>query len=179
MPDDKVNIFYELFERRRSVREFGPAPVEPDKLSRLLTALNRAQSAANRQPWHFIVIERKGPHAIDAIFMKEGFKAAPLIIAACAEPAKAWVRKADNVNYAWVDVTIALTEMITVATAEGLGTCWIAAIDPLKVREILGIPGQMEVVGLIAIGYPKEELKREDKNRKPLKEIIHYDRWQG
>ena len=69
--------------------------------------------------------------------------------------------------------------MITVATAEGLGTCWIAAIDPLKVREILGIPGHMEVVGLIAIGYPKEGLKREDKQRKPLKEIIHYGRWQG
>lgn len=74
MPDDKVSMFYELFERRRSVREFSPRPVEPDKLSRFLTALNRAQSAANRQSWHFIVIEKKGPHAIDAIFMKEGFR---------------------------------------------------------------------------------------------------------
>ena len=44
----------------------------------------------------------------------------------------AWTRKNDNgVNYAWVDVSIAVTEMIGAATAEGVGSCWIAAIDPV------------------------------------------------
>ena len=175
--DEKLKTFYELYERRKSIREFADREIEKDKLERLLEALRRAQSAANCQPWHFIIIEKEDRKELDDVFTKEGFKAAPLIIAACAEPSKAWVRKADSKNYAWVDVTIAITEMIAVATAEGLGTCWIAAIEPAKVRDILGIPSHIEVVALIAIGYPKVPLVKEEKNRKPLESIIHYGKW--
>ncbi|MBI5343922.1 MAG: nitroreductase family protein [Deltaproteobacteria bacterium] len=152
--DDRLKTFYELFDRRRSVREFMDRPIEPDKLSRLIVTLRRAQSAANRQPWHFIVVEKKDRLELDTVFTKDCFKAAPIIIAACAEPGHAWVRKAD-------------------------GACWIAAIDPVRVKEILGIPAHIEVVALIAVGYPARELVREEKPRKPLKEIIHYGRWQG
>jgi nitroreductase len=78
-----------------------------------------------------------------------------------------------------VDVSIAITEMIGAATAEGIGTCWIAAIDPVRVKEILGIPAHIEVVGIIALGYPVKELEREEKARKTMEEIIYNDRWQG
>ncbi|MBI5884959.1 MAG: nitroreductase family protein, partial [Deltaproteobacteria bacterium] len=110
---------------------------------------------------------------------KDGFKAAPLLITACADPKEAWVRKSDNRNYAWVDVTIALTEMIGAATAEGLGTCWVAAIEPERVKKCLEIPGHIDVVAIIAIGYPlgMSDLVREDKTRKPLAGIIHHGKW--
>ncbi len=175
--DEKLKVFYELYDRRRSVREFDDRDIEPEKLSRLLTTLNRAQSAANRQPWHFIVMERKGRIELDVVLTKEGFRGAPVIIAACADPAQAWVRKADQRNYSWMDVTIAATEMIGAATAEGLGTCWIASLDPARVKRILGIPANIDLVGLVAIGYPKDGLKKEKKERKPLREVIHYGKW--
>ncbi len=175
--EEKLKSFYELYDRRRSVREFDDREIEPDKLSRLIMTLNRAQSAANRQPWHFIVMERKGREELNGALTKEGFRQAPVIIAALADPARAWVRKADGQNYAWVDVTIALTEMIGAATAEGLGTCWIASLDPARVKGMLGVPDDMDLVGLVAIGYPREELKKEKKERKPLGEVIHYGKW--
>lgn len=176
--DEGLKTFYELYERRRSVREFLDKGIERDKLQRILETLRRSQSAANRQPWHFILLEKKDRKGFDdAVITKEGFKDAPLIVVACAEPQKAWVRKADGKNYAWVDVTIAVTEMIAAATAEGIGTCWIAAFDPVKVKTILGIPDDIEVVALIAMGYPRTPLVREEKTRKPLEEIIHYGRW--
>ena len=177
MADERLKAFYELYDRRKSVREFDDRPVEDEVLERLLNALNRAQSAANRQPWHFIVTRAKERDGLDAAITKECFRKAPLIIAACAEPSQAWTRKTDQVNYAWVDVTIAVTEMIGVATAEGLGTCWIASLDPIQVRGALGIPEKIEVVGLIAIGYPMQELVKEEKSRKPLAEIIHNGKW--
>ncbi|MBI5048844.1 MAG: nitroreductase family protein [Deltaproteobacteria bacterium] len=175
--DEKLKIFYALYERRKSIREFSDKDIEKDKLERLLETLRRAQSAANRQPWHFIIIEMDDRKNLNDCLTKEGFKNAPIIIAACAEPQKAWIRKADVVNYAWVDVTIAITEMIGAATAEGLGTCWIAAIDPARVKDILGIPSYIEIVALIAIGHPLNPLLKEEKNRKPLEEIIHYGKW--
>lgn len=178
MKDEKLKTFYDLYERRKSVREFDDRPVELEKLSRLLMTLNRAQSAANRQPWHFIVlVDRDDRAKLDDIFTKEGFRHAPVMIVACADPAQAWVRKTDKVNYAWVDVSIALTEMIGAATAEGIGTCWIASLDPERVKSALGIPGGLEVVGIVALGYPREELVKENKPRKPLGEIIHYGKW--
>ncbi len=175
--EEKLKIFYELYDRRRSVREFEDRPVEPDKLSRLLTILNTAQSAANRQPWHFIVIEKKDRAGLNDVLTRDGFKGAPVIIAACADPVEAWVRKADKVNYAWVDVAIAVTEMIGAATAEGLGTCWIASFDPSRVKRILNIPDRIDVVGLVAIGYPKDGLAKVKKDRKQLAEVIHYGKW--
>lgn len=177
--DEKLENFYELFERRKSVREFQDRPIAPEVLARLLETLRRAQSAANRQPWRFIVVEKKDRAELNDALTKEGFRGAPIIIAACAEPKEAWTRKADRVNYAWVDVTIAVTEMICAATAEGLGTCWIASLEPAGVKKILGIPEDTDIVALIAIGWPNEELKREEKARKPLEEIIRYGKWQG
>ncbi|MBI5885156.1 MAG: nitroreductase family protein, partial [Deltaproteobacteria bacterium] len=113
--DDRLRTFYELYDRRRSVRAFENKAIEPEKIARLLNILQRAQSAANRQPWHFIVTENENREALNACLTKDGFKAAPLLITACADPKEAWVRKSDNRNYAWVDVTIALTEMIGAA----------------------------------------------------------------
>ncbi len=174
--DEKLKIFYELYDRRRSVREFIDRPIEPEKMERLIRTLGRAQSAANRQPWKFIVVTKEaGVRAeLNTVFTKEGFKNAPAVIVACAKPKEAWTRKSDGVNYAWVDVAIAVTEMIGAATAEGIGTCWIAAIDPVRVKEILSLPEDIEIVGIIALGYPETELERMDKPRKPLEEtVIH------
>lgn len=175
--DEKLKNFYELYDRRKSIRAFDGRPVEPEVVARLLTALQRAQSAANRQPWHFIITENTGREALNACLTKEGFRIAPLLVTVCADQKQAWTRKADGVNYAWVDATIAVTEMIGAATAEGIGTCWIAAVDPQAVRECLDIPGHIDVVGIIAVGYPKTDLIREEKTRKPLTEIIHHGKW--
>ncbi len=176
--DEDLKRFYELYTRRRSVRRFLDKEIEDEKLKRLFDVLRRAQSAANRQPWHFIVVRRRDHGELfSKVFTRGGFEGASVAIVACAEPGKAWVRKADSRNYAWVDVTIAITEMIGAATAEGIGTCWVAAIDPAEVKRLLCIPGEIEVVGIIAMGYPAEPLRREEKNRKPVEEIIHYGRW--
>lgn len=175
--DEKLKNFYELYDRRKSIREFDGRPVEPEKAARLFVTLQRAQSAANRQPLHFVIAENTNREELNACLTKEGFKTAPLLIIACADQKQAWTRKADNVNYAWVDAAIAVTEMIGAATAEGLGTCWIAAIDPPRVRECLEIPGHIDIVAIVAIGYPKTDLVREEKTRKPLTEIIHHGKW--
>ncbi len=173
-----LQIFYDLVSRRKSVRQYADKDVEEEKLARILEVCRRAPSAANCQPWHFIVLKKTGREKFDRkVLSKEGLRSAPLIIVACAEPDKAWVRHYDGANYAWVDLAIAVTEMVTAATAEGLGTCWVAAFDPKVVRKLLGIPQELQIVALLTIGYPSSPLVKEEKNRKPLEEIVRYDRW--
>ena len=61
------------------------------------------------------------------------------------------------------------------ATDLGLATCWIGSFFPEKVRPILGIPEDTAIIELMALGYPADEGKQPD--RKPIDEILCYDKW--
>jgi len=45
--------------KRASIRMWKPAPVERDKIERVLEAGRRAPSWGNTQPWRFIVVQDK------------------------------------------------------------------------------------------------------------------------
>ena len=53
---DLMDVF-EAIERRHSVRAYLPDPVPQEKLARVLEAGRLAPSAANVQPWHFVVVK--------------------------------------------------------------------------------------------------------------------------
>ncbi|MBU2591323.1 MAG: nitroreductase family protein [Nitrospinota bacterium] len=176
--DENSKQFYDTLVSRSSVRVYQDREIEEEKIALLLETLRLSQSAANRQPWHFILLkkgeERKG---FEELLHRETFKKAPLILVACADPDSGWERKYDGERYAVVDVTIAVTDMIAVANSLGLGTCWIASFDPPRLKEVLGIPDNIVPVGIITIGYSDESEEKGETVRKSLKEIIHYDRW--
>jgi len=48
--------FYEVVLKRRSTRKFKDDAVPPEALNRILEAGRWAPSAANLQPWRFIVV---------------------------------------------------------------------------------------------------------------------------
>jgi nitroreductase len=75
-----------------------------------------------------------------------------------------------------VDVAIAIDHLTLAATEEGLGTCWIGKFDPDRVRDVLGIPAEIEVVELIPLGYPADPSAAK-KKRLPLEQIVHRERW--
>lgn len=76
--------FYEVVKKRRSIRKYKPIPVEEDKLARVLEAGRLAPSAANRQPWHFIVVkDPKVKEELRKAYNRDWFVNAPVIIAVC------------------------------------------------------------------------------------------------
>src|SRR3712207_7085928 len=50
---------YQTIVTRTSVRAYTDAPVESEKIEKLLRAGMAAPSAVNKQPWHFIVVTDK------------------------------------------------------------------------------------------------------------------------
>ncbi|MEM3584667.1 MAG: nitroreductase family protein [Nitrososphaerales archaeon] len=170
-----MNVF-DAIKLRRSIRRYKPKEVEKEKLMRIIEAGRLAPSATNSQPWHFIIV--KNPEIkrkLGESYPKEWFVNAPVIIVACADPSKAWVR-GDGEEYWKVDVAIALQNMILCAVEEGLGTCWIANFNEKIVKEVLGIPQGIRVVAMTPLGYPNE-VKGEVRDRKPLEEILHFEHW--
>ena len=77
------------------------------------------------------------------------------------------------------DAGRSLQHMELAAWAEGVGGC-VAGVrgeENEKVKELLGIPEDKELVTVVAFGYPTEEAAARTKARKSLPEIAHSERF--
>ncbi len=167
--------FLDLAKSRYAARSYQSRPVEQEKLDRILEAVRLAPSGSNRQPWRFIVVRDVETRRclVDACAQQRFIAEAPVVIAgvglmperimSCGVPGDP------------VDLAIALSHLALAAAAEGLGTCWIGAFDQDGVRRVLGVPVTARVIGLMTLGYAAD--KPRAKNRKPLSEIVAYERW--
>ena len=167
--------FQELIRVRRSLRGYKPDPIDEDVLQRVLGAGRIAPTAANLQPFHLIVVTEPETRArMKAVYARDWFHTAPLILVGCVDPAKAWQR-GDGFNAAEMDLAIVMDHIILAATEEGLGTCWICAFDEAKTKDILGIPDEVRVLAMTPLGYPDAQPR--PFARKPLADLVHKDRW--
>lgn len=55
----RADGFREAMGRRRSIRQFAPDPVPRDLIDTLIETASSAPSGANRQPWTWVVVERR------------------------------------------------------------------------------------------------------------------------
>lgn len=215
---------------RQGVLRYRSTPVEPEKIERVLRAAAAAPSPANTQPWAFVVVtepelarqvaenllrvqeeavlrrllEAPEPFVAHLMGLYDGFAQAPCFILLCrhqrvdlAPPAyAATVRDWDLCS-----LGAAMANLMTAATALGLGTRWFGNVmvdgsaEPLK--KLLSIPDEIEVVAATPLGYhdeppkvrpaqPPEALtgfRRGDKQklaallqgRQPLEEMVRYN----
>jgi 5,6-dimethylbenzimidazole synthase len=71
------------------------------------------------------------------------------------------------------------------ARAEGIGIGWVSIVDPHQLASILGLPNNVVPVAYLCTGYVENfpdgpELQRAGwRDRIPLSELVHYDRWNG
>ena len=66
--DDQAAAALAAIAARRSIRRFEDRPVEPEKLRAVLDAARLAPSAANAQPWAFVVVRTpEGPAVLRSV----------------------------------------------------------------------------------------------------------------
>jgi nitroreductase len=163
--------FGDLVRARYSVRAYDRKPVDEPALTRILEAVRLAPTAANRQAFRVVVVRTAGrERELLRIYDRDWFVGAPLVLAVCAVPAEGWVREADGWSAAGVDATIAMTHLVLAAAEEGLGTCWIAAFDPVAATEVLELPDGLVPWAFTPLGHPA--VSRPPKERRPLEELV-------
>jgi nitroreductase len=163
--------FLKLAEARHSVRAYRSDPLSDALVSIVLEAARLAPTACNLQPFQLHLLATKGrEEELLRIYPKGWFVQAPLVVGICALTEKSWKRR-DGANYATVDAAIAFDHLILAATSLGLGTCWVAAFDPVAAREILQLPEGVEPVAFTPLGWPAEAPPPE-KKRKPLDALV-------
>lgn len=176
--DGKAMTIVELNKKRRSIRKFKDKSVDEELIFDLLTAAAAAPTAANCEPWEFIVIEDADVLSeIREKFVFARYKA-PLAIVVCGNMKLAFKGPGKDM---WIQDCSAATENILIAAANlDLGSVWIG-VHPIEsnvecLRKILNIPEYVVPLNILYIGYPDEE--KEARSRLNEKRIYwnQYDR---
>ena len=159
---------YDVIRSRVSVRSFKPDPVPDAVLDKILRAARWAPSRRNRQPWRLIVIKDKDTLSKLAGLTSGGsyIANAPMAIAVAM----------DDKRMAQFDAGRLIENMLLVAWNEGIGTCMVGGWDQDAVKELLGIPEDMEFITAMPYGYPVDSAPS-GKRRKPLSEFVHMERF--
>jgi nitroreductase len=169
--------FTAVIRGRESVRSYDPSrPVAREVLERVLEAGRVAPSAANRQPWRFLLVSSPEALAkVRACYDKEWFRDAPHVLVVKGARRQSWRRRSDLHRSLETDLAIAMDHMILAAENEGLGTCWIAAYKPRVLRKALRLARGEVVYAITPLGYPGPGYaKRATKQRKPLAEVAEF-----
>lgn len=144
-----------IIDERRSVRSYEDRPVEPEKIEKLLRAAMQAPSAANQQPWEFIVVRERGTldKLADLSPYSKMLTMAPL----------AFVLLGNREKMAWPqiwqqDLGAAAENLLLEAVELGLGAVWLG-VAPLEDRmqfisELFGLKDTLYPFCVIPTGYP-------------------------
>lgn len=165
----------EIFNRR-SIRKFKDQPVETEKIERLLRAAMQAPSAANQQPWEFIVVQDKeGLEKLSKVspYSKPVAGSAVTFVLVANENAL-------KIPTGWqMDMSAVAQNILLEAVHLDLGGVWFGvatAEDVVKnVRSLFNLPENIKPFGMVSIGYPDGQ-KNEFVDRYKT-ERVHYEKW--
>jgi nitroreductase len=162
----------DVFEAVRTVlavRQFKPDPIPGDALRRIVEAGRLTGSASNRQPWHFVVVT--DPDTIKELgrLVTTGpyIAAAPAAIVVATEPGP----------WGLSDASRAIQSMLLTAWGEGIGANWAGGPGMDMLKPWLSIPGELDVIAVLPLGYAAVPVGQGKKNRKPLGEVASRERF--
>lgn len=160
----------EAIHTRRSVRHFTAEPVTPEEVEEILRAGAWAPSGLNNQPWRFAVVRdaevRRGLAALTKY--RHVVEGAPVSLVVFCDRNAMYNDTKDHQS-----IGACLQNMLLAAHARGLGAVWLGEIlrSAVQVRELLGLPQNLELMAVVAVGRPAAApLHRGD--RKELAELV-------
>lgn len=157
----------EAIGNRRTIRQFKPDPVPTALLEQLLRAAISAPTSGNLQPWEFIrvVTPEVKERLVASTYggysrlapMQAWLLDAPELLVACSNIVRTTARYGiEGPRYARLDVAAAIQNLLIAATAVGLGSAWVGGFRDAEARQALALDPELEIVGLVAIGYAAE-----------------------
>ena len=171
MLDTLMSVDEAIFTRR-TCRKFRKDPVSEETLTKIIDAARYAPSSCNLQLWDFVLVddpETKAEVAEETRYVH-------------LAPVSLFVSYGNNYtreNYAWVQsAAAAIQNMMLMAHSLGVASCWVDTLgDVDRLRRILGLPAEREILALVLFGYP--ELIPKAPRRRAIDILLHYDKYKG
>ena len=207
MGTQDISLF-EAIRTQRAIRRFTDDPVPDEAIERILEAAVRAPSGRNMQPWRFIVIRDADTKQKIGDYYRRACEAAgiglepipglskkvndsvthlafhmgeaPVLVLVCYE-----YLNEDAVGSSTIltgsSIYPAVQNLLLAARALGLGTSLttVHSMFESEIKDLLGIPPNVQTAALIPLGYPSPEERFGGSRRRPVGEVTHFDRWSG
>jgi nitroreductase len=168
----------EAIRLKRAIRDFRPEPLPPQAIDAILYAGRRAQSAKNRQVWHFLAItERDTLQSLSKLGHFAGHLAGAAlgVCILTPDPAQRW-----SILF---DAGQAAAYMQLAAWELGIGSCLATIYEPEAARQLLEFPSDWYLHVAISFGYPQDpgELSRPPRagGRSERENVTSFNRWGG
>jgi FMN reductase [NAD(P)H] len=156
---------------RREVREYLARPLEPEVERRILEAGRVSGSAANRQPWTFLVIrdDKAVEGVAESVYEPLNVRGAAFLVAIQSHGGPP------------MDVGRAAQNMMLAAWALGVGSCPNGINDRVGLNRTLGLDDDDKVPSVLSFGYPAKRIDPgrrspeewiERARRKPFDEVV-------
>ncbi len=151
-------MIYEKITSRRTIRKYAEKEVPKEVLLKCVDAARLSPSGANRQPLKYIVVN-------DHRLIKEVFGTLkwagylPDYQPSENEMPRAYIVIALDKSISESsghDAGLVAMSISMVAHEAGLGSCILGAVNREKLREILKVPDDFDIVLVVALGYPSE-----------------------
>ena len=192
MPDFHAELL-DLMRRRRTARAHATGALPEGAIATVLEAARWAPSAANRQPWEFVVVadpavkaklrgaflaeaETRDPKYRSVTEKQADLLLAPGLVLVCGDPDT----KARYVNAAEIGDAVqeelfllsmgaAIQNMLLMATALGLSSTWIARPARIAaIRTLLAVPERLRGIAFVALGPAGTKPGWEENMRQPV-----------
>ncbi len=168
--EDRAFSFFDLVKVRRSVRRYKKEVPAKELIYKILDTAIWAPSGLNNQPWRFVLVWSEEIKDRLAQLTKYGgiVKSAPVLIVVLLDKKRMYHQIKDHQSAGAL-----IQNILLLATASGLGTCWLGEIlnREEEVKLALGLtPQAYELCAVISLGYPDDHSKRSGRN--PLSTFI-------
>lgn len=164
-----ANQVFEVVRTVLTVREYEDKALPDDVVRRIAEAARLTASAANFQPWRFVVVrERESIQKLGSLLRTGRYTAG-----AAAAVIVAYDKKS---QYAVSDCSRAVQSMIVTAWADGVASGWAGFGGLDSVGKAFGFPDSYEVFAVVPFGYPKRKIIGR-KKRKPFNEVVSMERF--
>jgi nitroreductase len=196
----RAREFFELCNRRRTVRHFSSRAISREVLENLIRTAGTAPSGANKQPWRFIVVtdpelkrkiritaeneekqnyeHRMSQEWLDDLatlgtdWHKEFLEMAPALIVVFSVEYENEGERIRKNYYVKESVGLAVGFLIAAIHNAGLVSLTHTPSPMHFLKEILNRPSNERPFVLIPVGYPAENVTVPNILRKPLEQII-------
>ena len=160
---------FEGIYSRRSIRRFTGMTVDKEDLHEIIKAGTWAPSGLNNQPWRFVIVTDKDVRFEMAQLTKYKniIENSPACIAVFVDKDAMYNDVKDHQA-----MGACLQNMLLAAHALGLGAVWLGEILKRadEVQRLLELPESMDLMAVVAIGYPASEAKTSP--RKKVSEVL-------
>jgi nitroreductase len=202
--------FSDVMRRRRMVRNYTDEPVPRDVLERIVDRGRRAPSGGFSQGNRFVVVTDRDTRAriaelageekyVTASGLEPWISRAPAHIVVAmreddyhdryTESDKLEATGGEEVEWRvpwwWVDAGKAIMLLLLAAIDEDLGAGLFGLVgdENDRLRELLGMPADFEIVGVVTVGHAAPEANEQRlkeairRRRRPLEEVVRWERW--